>query len=328
MLRIGIIGTNTISDNLVNNAKTVEGVEICSVYSRKEETGRAFADRHGILSVYTDLDAFLSDETMDAVYVASPNSFHASQSIAALEHGKHVLCEKPIASNEEEYKAVKKLALSKNLIFLEAMRPFFDPVMDQVREEMTKLGAIRHARFEYCQMSTRYNDFKNGVVLNAFNPALSNASVMDIGVYCLAWCVMLFGKPESITSASAFLKDFEGNGTGLLRYGPEFYAEIHYSKTWTSVFPTVINGEKGSVAFGPKLNSPAFMTTYLSGEEPVHRTIDYSPFNIKFEVAEFKRLVEEGVAEHTYYPIMDTVIALLDEIRAQNGIRFPADGEK
>jgi len=141
MLRIGIIGTNTISDNLVNNAKTVEGVEICSVYSRKEETGRAFADRHGILSVYTDLDAFLSDETMDAVYVASPNSFHASQSIAALEHGKHVLCEKPIASNEEEYKAVKKLALSKNLIFLEAMRPFFDPVMDQVREEMTKLGA-------------------------------------------------------------------------------------------------------------------------------------------------------------------------------------------
>lgn len=328
MLRLGMIGTNTISDNLVNNAKNVDGMEVRAVYSRKEETGKVFANRHGIPFVYTDFEAFLSDESLDAIYVASPNSFHASQSIAALEHGKHVLCEKPIASNAAEYKLVKELALSKNLVFLEAMRPFFDPVVDQIRREMAKLGAIRHARFEYCQMSTRYDDFQNGVVLNAFNPALSNASVMDIGVYCLAWCVMLFGKPEGVVSSSAFLKDFEGNGTALLRYGPEFYAEVHYSKIWTSVFPTVINGEKGSVAFGPKLNSPAFMTTYLSGEEPVHRAIDYSPLNIKFELAAFKRLVEEGVAEHAYYPIMDTVISLLDEIRAQNGIRFPADGEK
>ena len=94
-MRLGIIGTNFISDNLVAAARNTDGVEIAAVYSRKRDTGAAFAEKHPEIGlVFDDLDAFLASGAIDAVYVASPIVAHARQTILALRHGKHVLCEK------------------------------------------------------------------------------------------------------------------------------------------------------------------------------------------------------------------------------------------
>ena len=98
-IKIGIIGTNFISDDFCNAAVKVPGAVLRAVYSRKEETGAAFAERHSIPEVFTDYKKFLSSD-IDAVYVASPNFIHCSQTIMALEHKKHVLCEKVMAVNE------------------------------------------------------------------------------------------------------------------------------------------------------------------------------------------------------------------------------------
>ena len=100
-LKIGIIGTNFISDDFCDAAKQTDGIELYAVYSRSSDTGTAFADRHNIPAVFTDYDDFL-DSQIDAVYVASPNFAHCAQSIKAMEHKKHVLCEKVMASNEQE----------------------------------------------------------------------------------------------------------------------------------------------------------------------------------------------------------------------------------
>lgn len=325
MLRLGIIGTNTISDNLVNNAKTVDGVALQAVYSRRRETGDAFAAKHGIPKVYTDLDEFLQDGEIDAVYVASPNALHAEQTLACLRAGKHVLCEKPLASTLAEYREMKDTAIASELVFLDAMRPMHDPVLDYVLAELPKIGRICHARFEYCQYSSRYDDYKKGIVQNAFNPLLSNAALMDIGVYCIFWCVRLFGRPEKILSHSSFLPDgFECDGSMLLDYGDRF-AEVLYSKVCDSVQPSIIVGEEGSITIGPRLNSPALVTTRLRSGETYERTADYSPYNLKYEVATFKRLVEENCVLHPYYAYSDLVMETLETVRRQNGIVFPAD---
>ena len=93
MIRFGIIGTNFISDWMADAALKVDGIELAAVFSRKAETGRAFAQKHGIGTVYTDLSQMLSSD-IDAVYVASPTFKHYAHSLAALNAGKHVLCEK------------------------------------------------------------------------------------------------------------------------------------------------------------------------------------------------------------------------------------------
>ena len=101
-IRIGVIGTNFVSDWLCEAADTLDCVEITAVYSRAQETGDAFAEKHHIPHVFTDYDAFLSSDVIDAVNIASPNFAHAAQAVRALNAGKHVLCEKVIASNSRE----------------------------------------------------------------------------------------------------------------------------------------------------------------------------------------------------------------------------------
>ena len=125
-LKIGMIGTNFISDDFCEAAAQVPGAEICAIYSRKQETGDAFAAKHGIPRVYTDFDEFL-DSDLDAVYVASPNFAHCPQTLQALKRKKHVLCEKVMAVNEQEVRSMIDCARENTVVLLEAMRPDFDP---------------------------------------------------------------------------------------------------------------------------------------------------------------------------------------------------------
>lgn len=105
-VRLGIVGTNFISDWLLEAAVQVPEVEVCSVYSRKQETGATFAGKHQIPRVYTEYESFLKSE-LDAVYIATPMYVHCRQTIEALKQGKHVLCEKILAVNEREVQCVK-----------------------------------------------------------------------------------------------------------------------------------------------------------------------------------------------------------------------------
>ena len=136
-LKIGIIGTNFISDDFCDAAAQVDGIELYAVYSRSADTGNHFAERHNIPTVFTDYEQFL-DSPIDAVYVASPNFAHCSQSIKAMEKKKHVLCEKVMASNEQEALSMIECAKKNHVVLLEAMRPDFDPAFDMIKNALWK----------------------------------------------------------------------------------------------------------------------------------------------------------------------------------------------
>ena len=101
-----IVGTNFISDRLWHAVQYVPEVEVCAVYSRHQETGDAFAAKYGITQVYTDYELFLESD-LDAVYIATPTYAHCPQTLKALEHGKHVLCEKIMAVNANEAEQIE-----------------------------------------------------------------------------------------------------------------------------------------------------------------------------------------------------------------------------
>ena len=93
VVRYGTIGTNYITDLFANGASVCKDLAYEAVYSRRQETGRAFADKYGVKKVYTDLEEMAEDPEIDGIYIASPNCFHRDQALLMLEHGKHVLCE-------------------------------------------------------------------------------------------------------------------------------------------------------------------------------------------------------------------------------------------
>jgi len=101
-LRFGIIGTNWITERFIKAAVAHPDFSIGAIYSRAEDTGKAFANKYDVNHVYTDMVEMFLSGTIDAVYIASPNAFHAEQSILAMENGIHVLCEKPAVTSLEE----------------------------------------------------------------------------------------------------------------------------------------------------------------------------------------------------------------------------------
>lgn len=318
-LSLGIVGTNFVSDWLSEALALTNGVDAAAVFSRSEETGKAFAEKHGIPKVFCDFDAFLSSG-IEAVYLASPTFCHFAQAKAALEKGLHVLCEKPLVMKKEECEALFAIAREKGVVLMEAMRPAHDPAFALVKKSLADLGAVRRVSFEYCQYSSRYDRFRNGEVLNAFVPEISGGALFDIGIYPLFWCVALFGKPKGVSAASVFLENgFEGSGCLLLAY-EGFTATVTYSKICDSVIPSVITGENGSLEIH-KMTSPERIV--FSPRKGETKALDYTPCenNLVYEVEDFVKAVQEG-AGGVFDDFTRDLYDTLDLAVKAAGIRF------
>ena len=242
-IRFGVVGTNFITDWVIAGAREDERFELVAVYSRTQETADAFAAKHQIPYTFTSLEEMAQSPLIDAVYIASPNFLHASQSILCMKHGKHVLCEKPFASNAREVKEMIAASQEYNVTLMEAMKPTLTPNFRAVRENIHKLGTIRRYFSCYCQYSSRYDKFREGIVLNAFKPELSNGAMMDIGIYTLYPMVVLFGRPQKVEATGVVLSS-GADGQGAVNFVYEgMNATILYSKIANSYLPTEIQGE-------------------------------------------------------------------------------------
>ncbi|WP_153464339.1 Gfo/Idh/MocA family protein [Sediminibacillus terrae] len=326
MVKFGIIGTNWITEKFLDGAAQVEDFQVTAVYSRTEEKARAFAQKHKAEYTYTDLQAFAASDAFDAVYIASPNSLHAEQAIECMERGKHVMVEKSIASNSREVERMIETAKRNGVLLMEALKTMFLPNFQAVQDNLEKIGTVRRYFASYCQYSSRYDAYKEGTVLNAFNPAFSNGSLMDIGVYCIYPMVTLFGTPERVTASGLMLDSgVDGQGSALFDY-PQLNGAVMYSKIADSFLPSEIQGEKGSILVD-NINTPTRVKIkYKDGtSEDVSRPqVENGMF---YEAAAFVELVKQGKTESdicTFERSLETA-RVLEEIRKQSGIHFPAD---
>ncbi len=247
MIKYATIGTSFIAEQFVTGANQTGKMQLAAVYSRQSETGVRFAQKFGCNKVYTSLESLAADNNVDAVYVASPNVFHAKQSEFLLNAGKHVICEKPITTSAAEYSRLKSLADERGLVYMEAIIPIYNPSRDRIKKAIKEIGNISIAKIDYCQRSSRYDRFMSGEHVNIFDMSLFAGTLMDLGVYCVYAAIDLFGMPKDIKASANFLKNgADGSGIAIFEYD-KFSASLTYSKTGQSVAPTEIVGDNGSV---------------------------------------------------------------------------------
>ena len=323
-MTFGIIGTNFISDAFVA-ALPLASSRATAVYSRTWETGAAFAHKHEIAHVFDDMEAFLSSDLFDAVYVASPNFLHEAQSIDALKHGKHVLCEKPIAPSLDGFLRMQAVAKREGRVLMEAMRPHHDTLLRAVKARiLPQIGHVHTATLSFCQYSSRYDKFLAGTYTNTFDPALSNAALLDIGIYPVAAAAMLFGEPQSVQAESVFLPGgFEGEGCLRLTYEDAFVT-VNYSKIRDDKSPSTLLGERGALLID-KISQPARLAYHFHTEEEHIITRACGTYGNMFEeVLDFIDAIASG--ELTPFHRESTIaLRICDEARRQTGIRFPSD---
>ncbi len=202
---------------------------LAAVYSRSEEKGRALAERFGSPPVYTDLDR-MAESDIDAVYIASPNILHEEHSRLFLEHGKHVLCEKPIAVTAAGLRQLQGLAEEKGLVYMEAIMLLHIAGRDVLHGAMEKIGRVTSARLDFfaailpvCPSDGRRHPQR-------LQSPDGRGCLMDLGIYCVYAALDLFGKPEEVRTAASLLPTgADGSGGSLWTY-PGTQVSLSYSK--------------------------------------------------------------------------------------------------
>ncbi|PSW13482.1 oxidoreductase [Photobacterium rosenbergii] len=324
MIRLGVIGTNWITDRFISAALSTGQYQLAAVYSRKLEKAAEFASKYGQVECYDSLDDLANSDVIDAVYIASPNSLHAPQAKVFINAGKHVIGEKPLASNITEVQELVELAVEKQVLLFEAMKATYVPNFEVIKKALPKLGRVRKAYFSYCQYSSRYQKYLNGENPNTFNPAFSNGSLMDIGVYPLSSAIALFGEPSSMTAQGSLLDSgVDAHGTLVLHY-QDFDVTIAHSKVSDGVIPSEIQGEQGTLLID--FISECHGVKLCRRDEPVvDLSVEQDENAMRYEAEEFARLYQAGVVNHDGLLRTQIVSAITTQARGIIGVRFPAD---
>ncbi len=269
-----------------------------------------------------------STSLVDAIYIASPNALHASQSILCMEHGKHVLCEKPLASNAREAREMAVAARHNGCLLMEAMKSTLTPNFRIVREYLPRIGTPRRWFAAFGKYSSRYDSLKAGELPNAFNPELAGGAAMDIGVYSIYPMVALFGKPQRVQATVVKLPSgVDGHGAVNYQYPDGMIATTLHSKIVDMALPWEIEGEDGTIR-GDAINSIMKLEFRERGGQWQDITSgEHCGNDYLYEISHFIDLVEGGFTESPVntHECSISVLEIVDEIRRQGGVVYPND---
>lgn len=325
-LCLGTIGTGSIVHTILDQVNVTDGIRLTAVYSRTEEKGRQVAAEYGADRVYTDLDAFLADEEMNTVYIASPNLLHYEQTRKTLLAGKHVICEKPFCTKADQARELMALAKEKRLFLADAVPTAYLPNLEVLKRELPKVGKVRLVLGNYSQYSSRYDLVLQGEVPNVFNPEYGGGCLMDINFYNVYLNAALFGKPLS----SVYYPNRRGeladtSGVLIMQYDGFVSSSAGAKDTW-GVNYFQIEGEKGHIYIRDGSNGLAEIRVVTKDSE---ETFDWQD-NPEWRFYEVQKLTEYMLAgdyEAVYgrLDVMIHVIEILEEARKKAGILFPGD---
>jgi len=204
-LRIGTLGAARITPAaLIKPARNSTAADVVAVAARDRSRAQAFASKHGIPRVCESYSALVNDPDIDAIYNPLPNGLHAEWTIAALEAGKHVLCEKPFTANAKEAEDVAAVASRTGLVVMEAFHWRYHPLAKRVREiiDSGELGTISRVDTALCFPMPLFNDIR-------YQYDLAGGALMDVGCYTVHMA-RVFGREEpEVVSAEAKLRTSE-----------------------------------------------------------------------------------------------------------------------
>ncbi|MDO6425738.1 Gfo/Idh/MocA family oxidoreductase [Thalassotalea sp. 1_MG-2023] len=326
MIRIATIGSNFITEQFLDAIEHTNLFDIAGIYSRSTEKAEALATKHNAKLVFNNLDELASCSEIDAVYIASPNSLHFEQSVQMLKAGKHVICEKPLAANFQHAKEMFKVAEENRVVLFEAFLTECLPNFKVVQHSLDNLGRITQAHFSYCQYSSRYSKYLEGENPNTFNPSFANGSIMDIGYYCVATAVALFGEPKSIKATANLLDSgVDSNGQVIFVY-PNFSLVISHSKVSNSFVNSEVQGENGAIQVR-NLSQMEQVLLCRKGELEIDLTEEQHNNTMYYEAIEFAKWVQSSEMDAGKVARSLSVARILTEIRHQTNVVFPSDNQ-
>jgi xylose dehydrogenase (NAD/NADP) len=242
-LKLGLLSTANINRLVIAGARASEEVDVVAVASRDAERAEAYAQEHGIPRAHGGYEALLADEDVDAVYVSLPNSMHVDWSVRALEAGKHVLCEKPLARRPEEVERAFDAAERAERVLAEAFMYRHHPQTKRVAE-LVRDGSVGRLRAIRAAFSFPLADPENV----RMQPELDGGALMDVGCYCVSGSRLLAGEPERVYGEQRLAPTgVDSTFAGVMRFPGDVVAVFHCSMDLPSRQELEVLGTEGTL---------------------------------------------------------------------------------
>jgi D-xylose 1-dehydrogenase (NADP+, D-xylono-1,5-lactone-forming) len=240
-LNLGLLSTARINEKLVAGARLVDEVDVVAIGSRDLARAEEQAAKLGVGRAHGSYDALLEDPQVDAVYVALPNSMHVDWSIRALEAGKHVLCEKPMARSVEPVERAFDTAETAGLVLTEGFMWRHHPQAGKLAELLPRLGSLRLVRASFSFPLTRTGDPRQ-------SGELEGGALMDVGCYCVSGARLVAGEPVEVYGAQVGGGDgVDVRFTGLLRFEGDVLALLDCGLDMAHRHGLEVVGSEGSL---------------------------------------------------------------------------------
>lgn len=326
-MNLGIAGAGMIVQDLLSFIREILGISLTAIYARpgKEHALQDLQNQHGISKAYTDYRIMLQDNSVDTVYIGLPNHLHYAYAKEALLGGKHVICEKPFTSNLQEFLELKEIAARRELILLEAISNQYLNNVLSMKELLPALGAIKIVECNYSQYSSRYDAFRQGEILPAFNPEMSGGALMDINIYNIHLVVGFFGSPRTVEYRANMEHGIDTSGMLLLDYG-EFKCVCTGAKDSTAPGSMNIQGTEGYLHMRGPANEGGSFDYVLRGETPVRLDHKDHPHRMYDEFTEFERILREQDLKKAADMLVhsERVMRVIEQAKQSAGLVFGA----
>ena len=326
-MKWGILATGTIAKKFASTAAQMkaEGEQVVAVGSRRMESARAFGEAYGIPRCYDSYEALAADPEVEAVYVATPNTPHYENCRLCLEHGKHVLCEKPFTINEAQARELYRLAEEKHLFLMEAFWIWLLPLYTKLRE-LLAAGTIGTVQRITCQYGFTASGARKD---RKFDSALGGGALLDIGIYNLGFLRIVTGQqPERVETREVHINE----------YGTDDYSALYLTYPGGCTAESVqtigqelernarIVGTKGSI-FLPDFQHAETLRLEVDGEAPETLEFPVDINGFEYEIREVTRGVRAGRSCSDRYTPQDSLALarLLYVIRMSWGMRFAGE---
>lgn len=332
-LRWGILGCGRISHTFASNVKPLQTAIFHACAARSLERAQQFAHEHGIAQAYGSYEALCADPSVDVVYVGTIHPSHAELAKLALNHGKHVLVEKPMAMNAKEAEAVIALANEKELFFMEGMWTRFFPAIRFVRQLIDD-GAIGDAHHVHSVFGVPFKADNDRI----WKKELGGGGLLDIGIYVLTSATLVLGfEPEQVTTAGELNDEgVDVYSTISLQYSGHKFATVEYSTLAKMSETVTITGTNGRIS----IQAPAHATgevsviTYTEDGQEVEKTSTFpwpEPSDhhsgFQYEAEAVREAIQAKQIERAEYSHAESlaVMKIMDKVRKDLGIVYAAD---
>jgi predicted dehydrogenase len=319
-IRWGIIGLGNIANQFASDLLLLEDAVLTAVASRDNTKANEFAKKYNAAKAYNSYESLFDDAEVDIIYIATPHDSHAELSIRALEKGKHVLCEKPVALSYKDAERMIETSRKYNKFFMEAFWTRFIPAVKDILSNVENgiIGEVNYVKADFAFIGNETGGSR------LFDKNRGGGALFDIGVYPLFLSYIILGFPKEIVSKSIFNKNgIDLQTSMILQYG-KAQSVLHASIVSESNMKAVIGGTKGRI----ELNSPWFMadgySIFINEDKEAIITLPILGKGYAHEIIECQNAVRDNQIESKLWTHQNSLdlSKIVEEVKTKTGLSF------